>query len=200
MSLAGEGEAGFAMCRRAVDAAQSSPLWLSNALVNLSLAGVFLGTDEAIEVALDAATRAVPAARRIGSRYYEGGAWGALFGVHRLRVDRRSALGAAAEGMSLMLASGAVEYLTQLLHAVSADLVATDPHVAVMVASAAAGRRGGPARSGTWAEVAAARMRDAVDGRLDPDRFDSAWQQGRNLGLDEVVLLARAAAEDAASY
>jgi len=64
------------MCRRAVDAAQSSPLWLSNALVNLSLAGVFLGTDEAIEVALDAATRAVPAARRIGSRYYEGGAWG----------------------------------------------------------------------------------------------------------------------------
>jgi len=174
MSLAGEGEAGFAMCQRAVDAARGSPIWLANALVNLSLAGVFLGTGAALGVALDAATEAVPAARRIGARYYEGGAWGALFGVHQLRGDRRSALGAEAEGMSLMLASGAVEYLTQLLHSVSADLVATDPQVAVMVASAAAGRRGDPARSGTWAEVAAAGMRDAVDGRLDPDRFDAA--------------------------
>lgn len=200
LSLLGDGDTGFAMCQRAVAAARQSPLWLPNALVNLALAGVYLGTGAALDVALEAATEAVAAARRIGSRYYEGGAWGALFGVHRLRGDRRSALEAAVEGMALMLAAGSVRYLLILLDALADDLVAARPDAAVTVASAAAGRQGGSGASGTRDEVVRQRMEARVGERLDPAGFEAAWREGRRLSLDEVVLLARSVAEEAAAY
>lgn len=200
MALAGDGEAGFAMCRRAVDAARGSPLRLANSLANLSLAGVFLGSAAGLDVAVEAGTEAVAVARQIGSRYYEGGGWGALYGAHRRRGDRRSALLAAAEAMPLMLASGAVQYLTQLLHSLADDLVATDAYDAVSIASAAACRRAGPGASGTWEEVTRTRMQAAAGDRLGSEGFALAWDEGLRLGLDEVVLRARAAAEDAAAY
>lgn len=99
-----------------------------------------------------------------------------------------------------MLASGAVQYLTQLLHSLADDLVATDAYDAVSIASAAACRRAGPGASGTWEEVTRTRMQAAAGDRLGSEGFALAWDEGLRLGLDEVVLRARAAAEDAAAY
>ncbi len=198
LALAGEGEAGVAMGQRAVDSARGSPLWLSSSLVNLALAGSFLGTPAALAVALDAATEAVGAARAVRSRYYEGGAWAALVGIQRALGDRRASLVAAAEAMTLLLSAGAVQYLLLLLDSVAHDLLDTCPEVVATITSATYGPRSGRGASGRNEEEARRRLSGRISGRLDPGDFEAAWERGHRLSLDEVVLLARAAVEDAA--
>jgi tetratricopeptide (TPR) repeat protein len=189
--LAGQVEEGIELCKRAVGASVGSPLHHAAALVNLAIA---VGAQP--ELGVGAGREAVVAARRLGSRYYQGGAWGALGGALGFAGDRPGSCRALAESVALMLDAGARFYCLVGLDSLAAGLAEVVPADAVRLSAASAHLRAGPGRDGTWAERVRREMAARVAGTLGPGEFEQAWGAGRSLTLDAAVRLAGARVDE----
>jgi predicted ATPase/class 3 adenylate cyclase len=193
LALSGEPEEGAAICEQAIARARGTDLWLTSALTNLAYATFQLNPARATEVSLEA----IDEAQRIGSKYYLGSALSGLALARLSTGDVAGSCRAYADALLIMLDSGARQNVLLSIFRMSEALfdVATDS--AVVLASGVAALQFGSDTSATSHQMRHLHVRNQVGERLDDVSFDDAWQRGRALTVDDLVVIARETVDSA---
>jgi hypothetical protein len=193
LALSGEPEEGAAICEQAIARARGTDLWLTSALTNLAYATFQLNPARATEVSLEA----IDEAQRIGSKYYLGSALSGLALARLSTGDVAGSCRAYADALLIMLDSGARQNVLLSIFRMSEALfdVATD--AAVVLASGVAALQFGSDTNATSHQMRHLHVRNQVGERLDDVSFDDAWQRGRALTVDDLVVIARETVDSA---